>query len=262
MLNTDNGVLVMLIARLLDEPAAIDCEARALRAGGGLERHTPGEPLRGGPRTDQYLSTYLPCFVQRITSSLLLHRLQRTPLLPWLRFLFPREGWQRSFESPAPKEGQHHALTSFQPSTDFLGHGWKAMGRKMVIYDHAHDLAAGLSADLDPTTTPGHEQQVQNRATCAPLRTNASGCATLARDAEAELAIEMCWWLHRTHAAAACRACAERAPGGRVMLRTGRIGFVDGKQTLLSSMLNLSERDARGVFGSGCLRRRPAVGSP
>lgn len=217
MLNTDNGVLLMLVARLLDEPSALACEAAAVRG------------------RANYLSAYLPCFAERLTPSLLLHRTRSHHAhVPWLRFLFPREGWQRSFESPAPGERQHHSLASFQPAGDLLGHGWKAMGRLMVV-------------------PPGDASGDAGR--CAPLQRNASGCPTLTRATEQALAVEMCWWLHRQLGAAACRACAERdATSGRVYLKYKRIGFgAGGRQELYEHALNLSERDLRNVFGArGC----------
>ena len=82
----------MLVARLLDEPAARECEARAVMHGLPRRGLQPGQPLR--PGKDAYLEEYVPCFAERLTPALLLHRLQRTARLPWLRFLFPREGWQ------------------------------------------------------------------------------------------------------------------------------------------------------------------------
>ena len=122
MLNTDNGVLLLLVARLLDEPAALECEAQAMEV---YQRFA-----LGGAGFHGMYTTYLRCFAQRHTHAMLMERVM--PRLPWLRVLFPREGFQRSYESPEPSVGQHHALVSFQPKTDLLGHGWKAMGRLMV----------------------------------------------------------------------------------------------------------------------------------
>ena len=83
---------------------------------------------------------------------------------------------------------------------------------------------------------------------------------TLSAEQEAALAIQMCWWLHPVHGAAACRACSY-ADGatGRVLLRYKRVGGprdADGRHTLLEHRFNLTARDLRGIFGvSGCWKR-------
>ena len=117
MLNTDNGVLLMLIARLVHEPAALICEEAAV-----LHAYKRGYH-------EGYLEVYLPCFAKRLTKALLLHRLQKSSggRLPWLRFLFPREGWQRSFEAAVEGKQHHPSLSSFQSRSDLFGHGWKSM---------------------------------------------------------------------------------------------------------------------------------------
>lgn len=256
MLNTDNGVLLMLIARLLDESAAKECETDAVLARGlhgaskdaaasvgGTDEtttkekgrrahsrllHTPGQSLR--PGKDLYLESYVPCFASRITPSILLHRLQRTVHLPWLRFLFPREGFHRSLESPAD-EKQHPSLTSLQPRSDVLGHGWKSMGRLMV--------------------PPGN--------TCTPLQVRRSGCPRLSPRNESALAIKMCWWLHHAYGAAAFRACSTRVrhtsssgatASQRYLLRYKRLGFGGGGRGLViyTHTINLSEPDVRSLF--------------
>jgi hypothetical protein len=256
--NTDNGVLMLLLARLLDEPTAIACEAAAVASasgGGGswkaatAERgntprpqsrpqrslrvqFTAGQPMRPAP-AERLMGPYQQCFVERVTPTLLLHRVHRAKL-PWLRFYFPREGWQRSFESPAGGK-QHEALVSLQPLTDLLGHGWKGMGRLMV----------------DPTR-------------CAPLDTNRSRHSTvLTSEAEAELTVRMCWWLHRTHGRRAFDACSTRVggaahphggggktEGARVLLRYRRVGFgpEGNPNALVTSVLNISQRDAEMIF--------------
>ena len=143
--------------------------------------------------------------------------------LPWLRVLFPREGYQRSFESVDKALGQHHALTSLQPQSDILGHRHKAMGRLMV---------------------PMHEG-------CAPLRLGPSGAPTLTPAAEEALAVEMCWTLHRTYGAQAYRACASAA-GGRVHVLYRRIGFDGrtGRQVLFTHVFNFSVGEARAIFAA------------
>ena len=300
MLNTDNGVLLMLIARLLDTRSALKCEADAVAAAGeGPSSH--GQPMPPPSSRGRwhgfsaYASTYLPCFAERLTPSLLRHRMhshsftpkmevitptdgaqpQESPKplrLSWLRFLFPREGWQRSFENPHLAEGQHASLVNYQPSTDLLGHGWKAMGRTLVPL--LGGACAPLSTepllkpeDLSSKTTSYHPSRARGatRQIARGEALVADGKAiampqTLSAEQEAALAIQMCWWLHPVHGAAACRACSY-ADGatGRVLLRYKRVGGprdADGRHTLLEHRFNLTARDMRGIFGvSGCWKR-------
>ena len=142
--------------------------------------------------------------------------------------------YSRSFESPDDTR-QHHSLTSLQPKTDVLGHGWKSMGRLMVRPER-----------------------------CTALDTGRSRCTQLSPRNESALAAEMCWWLHRAYGSVAFDACSTWVPahgrsaeGGearRLLLEYKRIGFgaagtmFAGRQILYSHTLNLSERDARSLF--------------
>ena len=169
---------------------------------------------------------YLICFVREITPKMLLDSIDRR--LPWLRVLFQREGFQRSFENHDPSIGQHKALVSLQPRSDLLGHGWKAMGRLMVVPE-----------------------------TCdAPLLANRSGTPILDGYSEASLAVEMCWCLHhhRGYASQAYKACSKAVQGmegkNRVLVRYLRIGFDrSGKQVAFEHLLNFTEREARLIYG-------------
>jgi hypothetical protein len=105
---------------------------------------------------------------------------------------------------------------------------------------------------------------------CAALDNGRSRCPRLSARNESALAVEMCWWLHRSYGSAAFDACSTwvpastggasaRAGGGaeaprRLLLEYKRIGFgaagtlFAGQQILYSHTLNLSERDARSLF--------------
>ena len=220
--NTDNGVLVLLLSRLLDEPAALACEAHALGAA-NLKR---GEPIT--PIEDKYNKRYIPCILERMTKHLLLNRFYSSARLPWLRFYFPREGWHRSLEAgkspskpskPGQHGKQHLALTSFQPQSDVLGHGWKAMGRAMVV-----------------------------PRVCAPLAVNSSGAAQntwLSPSEETKLVVELCWWMHAAYGRLAYEACSTPADHGGVLLRFNVIhAFVQ----LKTVTLNLTQREAKRLF--------------
>jgi len=104
MLNTDNGVLLVLIARLIDEAAALSCEAEAinaarLRAAPSQQPSLHSSSLSSSHSSAQHharqrsslsaaakaavlggyaYGPYTACFVRAITPSLLLHRLKRS----------------------------------------------------------------------------------------------------------------------------------------------------------------------------------------
>ncbi len=255
MLNTDNGVLLLLVARLLDEPAALACEANALSAAkqaAAAAARSPRTRLSTTALGNLAYRTYTACFVHSLTTAMLLHRLRpRHDELAWLRFYFPREGWHRSFEAPPPAADsadspaagepnaprrarklvrQHPALTSFQPAADVLGHGWKQMGKVLV--------------------QPGPE--------CAPLQTNRSlRSAVLSAPEEAALAVQMCWWHHPIFGADAFKACHRRSGEGAVTVEY-RVPTSAGAE-LTSHVLNLTERSVQRLFETESVRPRFAA---
>ena len=295
MPNTDNGVLMMALARLLDEPAALKCEAAALpppprftpqvrsashsrpaavmpsaqqppRAGypssadssvdddaalsehqqqDGSTRRRKGHAAAAVSAPDPW-TAYTRCFTSLITPSLLRHarvprhasnskqHADRQPSrifsswmqpsrhreVPWLGVLFPRAGWQRSFEEPNPLV-QHHALTSLEPTADVLGHGWKRMGRLLVS-----------SSAREP---------------CRPLSWSSVATRTLDGPSERALTVQMCWWLHPAYGHAAYDSCGRVSDDRQHVLLHYRV--VHGPATTKDEKLNISATDAVRIFG-------------
>jgi len=257
-------VLLLLIGRLLDEPAARECESYAVsEARGRVERLISPTSTRAHSRGGSASAlggyaygAFMTCFVRKLTPPLLQHP-HGDPELRWLRFYFPREGWHRSFETPGDDHAlpeiagihhalhpapsrlaksrtpsrrntktlrQHHALTSLQPGSDLLGHGWKQMGTRLVA--------------------PGPE--------CMPLQTSHSnGSVVLSPAGEANLTIEMCWWRHPIYGRRAYAACHSPDGNGRVALTYHVVGSdSNGHPATTAHTLNLTERSAKRVSRS------------
>ena len=151
-LNYDNGDLVAALAELLDSRDARHCT------------HTLPVP----PESENaYLDSVVPCFLRHV--SVLAQTLQL--VAPQVRVFLPREGFWRTHG----RRGRFGAGSwwddlygSCFPSSDVLGHGWKAMAR--VFWGNRTDSCpASMSSDGSGAVqgcvwlSPAEELAVLNR---------------------------------------------------------------------------------------------------
>eukprot|EP01041_Mallomonas_annulata_P002838 gene2838-5585_t len=140
-LNYDNGDLVAALMELIDPQHARSC----MRT---VQSHYPSSTSSSSSSQNPYLDTVVACFQElmpRLSSSL-------SAVSPRIRIFLPREGFWRTharrgrFKSwSGSGSWWDELLGSCFSSSDVIGHGWKAMPRKLWGVDGRCDITVARS---------------------------------------------------------------------------------------------------------------------